>query len=30
MLKTPIQPPEVGAVIFARQQQDKQVVKQSA
>jgi glucosamine kinase len=30
MLETPIQPPEVGAVIFARQQQGKQAIKQSA
>jgi glucosamine kinase len=30
MLEIPIQPPEVGAVIFARQQQGKQVIKQSA
>ena len=30
MLEAPIQPPEVGAVIFARQQQSKQTVKQSA
>ncbi len=30
MLEKPLQPPEVGAVIFARQQRDKQAIKQSA